>query len=78
MACGTPVITSNTSALPEVAGDATLLVDPIEVNQIAEAMRRIICDTSLRQRLRNLGLAQAKQFSWAATNLRTQGLLGYK
>lgn len=67
MACGTPVVTSNTSALPEIAADAALLVDPTSVEQIAAALQRIMNDTSLRQQLRRKGLAQAAQFSWAST-----------
>ena len=67
MACGTPVVTSNTTALPEVAGDAAQLVDPTSVDQIAAAMEYIIDDTSLRTRLREKGLAQAALFSWEST-----------
>jgi glycosyltransferase involved in cell wall biosynthesis len=75
MACGTPVATANTSALPEVAGDAALLVDPTSVEQIAEAMGRIVNDNYLRQQLRSRGLAQAARFSWAETAARVQKLL---
>lgn len=67
MACGTPVVTSNTTGLCEVAGDAALLVDPRSVEQIAEAMKRIVTDTPLRQQLRMRGLARAAQFPWATT-----------
>jgi len=70
MACGTPVITSNVTALPETAGGAALLVDPASEEQISEAMRRIVSDTSLRQRLRENGLARAAQFSWDSTTAR--------
>jgi glycosyltransferase involved in cell wall biosynthesis len=75
MACGTPVVTANTSALPEVAGDAALLVDPASVEQIAEAMERIVGDSALRKLLRSRGLAQAARFSWAATAARVRKLL---
>jgi glycosyltransferase involved in cell wall biosynthesis len=75
MACGTPVVTANTTALPEVAGGAALLVDPTSVEQIAEAMKRIVSDTSLRQQLREKGLARAAQFSWASTAARVHDLL---
>jgi glycosyltransferase involved in cell wall biosynthesis len=75
MACGTPVATANTSALPEVAGDAALLVDPTSVEQIAEAMGRIVNDSSLREQLRSRGLARAARFSWAETAARVQNLL---
>jgi len=67
MACGTPVVTSNITAMPEVAGDAALLVDPASVDQIARAMERIVSDTSLRRQLREKGLARAARFSWAST-----------
>ncbi len=67
MACGTPVITSNTSSLPEVVGDAALLVDPYDVEAIAEALARLLEDEELRQRLREAGLARARQFSWERT-----------
>ncbi len=75
MACGTPVVTSNTSALPEVAGDAAVLVDPTSVEQIIEAIERIVSDNSLRQRLRDKGLARAATFSWVRTTARVQTLL---
>ena len=75
MACGTPVVTSNATGLQEVAGDAALLVDPTSVEQIAEAMKRIVCDASLRQELRKKGLARAAQFPWATTATMVQELL---
>jgi len=64
MACGVPVVTSNVSALPEVAGDAALIADPHDVESLAEAMRRLIENESLRTTLRNKGLTQAARFSW--------------
>jgi glycosyltransferase involved in cell wall biosynthesis len=64
MACGTPVVTSNVSSLPEVVGDAALLVDPYSAEAIADAMRRVLTDTSLRSDLRARGLARAGEFSW--------------
>jgi glycosyltransferase involved in cell wall biosynthesis len=67
MACGTPVLTSNVTAMPETAGGAALLVDPTSVEQIAEAMKQVVSDTSLRRELREKGLAWAWQFSWAGT-----------
>jgi glycosyltransferase involved in cell wall biosynthesis len=75
LACGTPVVTSNTSALPELAGDAALLVDPTSVDEISEAMTRIVSDTPLRVQLRERGLAQAARFSWAGTVAKVQQLL---
>jgi glycosyltransferase involved in cell wall biosynthesis len=67
MACGTPVVTSNTSSLPEVAGDAALLVDPYDVAAIAKAVRRLLEDTALAADLRTRGLARAAQFNWERT-----------
>lgn len=67
MACGTPVITSNTSSLPEVVGDAALTVDPTNTEEIAAAMAQLLADPSLRQRLRLAGLERAKRFSWQET-----------
>jgi len=64
MACGCPVITSNVSSLPEVAGDAALLVDPYDVQQIADAMTKVLTDDRLCEDLRQRGLRQAKKFSW--------------
>jgi len=67
MACGTPVVTSNVTAMPEVAGDAALLVNPTSAEQICEAMKQVVRDTNLRKELREKGLARAAQFSWAST-----------
>jgi glycosyltransferase involved in cell wall biosynthesis len=64
MACGTPVITSNTTSLPEVAGDAALLVDPTDLDQLCAAISTIVSDRSLREELRRKGLARAAEFSW--------------
>lgn len=74
MACGTPVVTASSSALPELAGDAALLVDPTSVEQIAEAIERIVGDSLLRHQLRENGLARAAQFSWASTTAKVRGL----
>jgi glycosyltransferase involved in cell wall biosynthesis len=67
MACGTPVVTSKTSSLPEVVGDAALLVNPESVDEIAEAMRRIGEDEALRTKLRAAGLARARELTWRRT-----------
>jgi glycosyltransferase involved in cell wall biosynthesis len=75
MGCGTPVITSNLAALPEVAGDAALLVDPYNVLEIAAAMSAIATDANLSQTLRLAGFKQAKQFSWARTGIETWSVL---
>jgi glycosyltransferase involved in cell wall biosynthesis len=64
MASGTPVVTSNVSSLPEVAGDAAMLVDPYDPGALADAMVRVLTDESLRKDLRRRGLERARQFSW--------------
>lgn len=71
MACGVPVITSATSSLPEVVGDAALTVDPLDVADLSRAIRRLLDDRPLRERLRAAGLARAATFSWAETARRT-------
>jgi len=64
MSCGTPVIASNTSSLPELVGDAGLLVDPLNVESIAVAMSRISSDQYLRQYYSQLGYQQIEKFTW--------------
>jgi glycosyltransferase involved in cell wall biosynthesis len=64
MASGTPVITSNVSSLPEVVGDAALLIDPYDPDALADAMRRVLTDSALREDLRQRGFARAREFSW--------------
>ncbi len=65
-ACGCPVITSTTSSLPEVAGDAALLVAPGDTNAITAAMQHIATDPALRKRLTERGFANVRRFSWTA------------
>jgi glycosyltransferase involved in cell wall biosynthesis len=67
MACGTPVITSSSSSLPEVGGDAALRVDPHDAIDLAEAMYRMLTDTELRDDLRERGLKWVQGFSWRRT-----------
>jgi glycosyltransferase involved in cell wall biosynthesis len=67
MGRGVPVACSNSSSLPEVAGDAALLFDPREPAQIADAIRRILGDGALAARLRSAGLARAAEFTWQRT-----------
>jgi glycosyltransferase involved in cell wall biosynthesis len=67
MACGIPVITSNVSSLPEVAGDAAILVEPMDVQAIVEAVCRLKNDPAYREELRNKGLARVKLFTWEMT-----------
>jgi glycosyltransferase involved in cell wall biosynthesis len=71
MACGVPVITSNRSSLPEVAGDAALLVDPSQPEALAAAMASILNDGELRQALRSKGLIRAQEFTWDAVAQKT-------
>ena len=67
MACGTPVITSNVSALPETVGDAALLVDPLDVGDLAGCIRRLWDDGALRGQLRERGFRRVRDFTWEAT-----------
>ena len=67
MACGTPVITSRTSAMPEVAGEGSLLVDPYQPREIADAMLRLERDEAFRRQQVSYGLERVKQFSWEET-----------
>ena len=67
MACGTPVVTSNTSSLPEVVGDAALQVDPYDVDALADAMRAVATDAALRNDLADKGAHRAAQFTWDRT-----------
>ncbi|MEP7290617.1 MAG: glycosyltransferase family 1 protein [Chloroflexota bacterium] len=64
MACGTPVLTSNLSSLPEVAGNAALTVDPTDLEAIVESLQRLIDDESLRALLVTRGTVRAREFSW--------------
>jgi glycosyltransferase involved in cell wall biosynthesis len=67
MSRGVPVVASDTSALPEVAGDAAVRVDPTDVSEIAEALARVLTDRELAESLRRRGRERAAGFSWAAT-----------
>jgi glycosyltransferase involved in cell wall biosynthesis len=67
MACGTPVVTTNTSAIPETVGGAAIMVDPLDVEAMATAIARVVDDANLRQRLSAEGLQRAAAFSWEAT-----------
>jgi glycosyltransferase involved in cell wall biosynthesis len=64
MASGTPVITSNISSMPEVAGEAALLVDPKDTDQIKKAVAEVMNDQNLRNQLIKKGLKNAQKFSW--------------
>lgn len=67
MAHGTPVVTSNTSSLPEVVGSAAVLVNPENVFEIMRALHRVLVDQVLREKLKQRGYAQAQKFSWDAS-----------
>ena len=71
MACGVPVIVSDRSSLPEVAGEAALYVDPDDPATIAQAMVRVASDSGLRARLRDAGLDRAALFRWDDAALAT-------
>jgi glycosyltransferase involved in cell wall biosynthesis len=67
MACGTPVITSNTSSMPEVAGEDAILINPESSDEITEMMLRLEKDKDFYEQQRQIGLERAKLFSWRKT-----------
>ena len=71
MACGTPVITSNSSSLPEVVGDAGLMVAPTDASAFATALDQVLSDAALHDDLRTRGLVRAQAFAWRTTAERT-------
>ena len=75
MACGTPVICSRVSSLPEVAGDAALLFDPASQEALESAMRRLWNEPALREELRRRGHVQAARFTWEACALTVMAAL---
>ncbi|MEB3280653.1 MAG: glycosyltransferase family 1 protein [Lyngbya sp.] len=77
MACGTPVITSNVASLPEVAGDAALYINPLDVNEMTAAMETLANDSQMRSHLRHLGLTRSKAFKWEKTGKKTAQILEY-
>jgi glycosyltransferase involved in cell wall biosynthesis len=82
MACGTPVIASNSSSLPEVIGDAGIMVDPLDVGALLRAIELVLRYERMRREMRARGLEQAAKFSWeraAAITMEVyQGVLGHK
>ena len=74
MASGTPVVTSNVSSLPEVMGDAAVLVDPYDVESIVDGIARILNNPALGEELRAKGIARAREFSWERSVARTREL----
>ena len=75
MACGTPVVVSNRTALPEIVGGAGLLVDPLDVRDIQRALDRVLCDSELRAARRQAGLRRAGEYSWDQVAARVHGVL---
>lgn len=71
MACGTPVVTSNTTSLPEVVGDASVLVDPYDPQALRGAIERVLESKGLQEELRERGMGRARLFSWDATAKKT-------
>jgi glycosyltransferase involved in cell wall biosynthesis len=71
MASGTPVITSNTSSLPEVVGDAGVLIDPYRTDDIAGAMYKVLSDKNIQKKMKKEGLKRARSFSWKVTARKT-------
>jgi alpha-1,3-rhamnosyl/mannosyltransferase len=71
MACGVPVVCSNASCLPEITGDAALLINPLDIDALGMATRRVLVDERLRQEMIQKGLVQAGRFSWEQTALKT-------
>jgi glycosyltransferase involved in cell wall biosynthesis len=74
MASGTPVVTSNVSSLPEVTGDAAVLVDPHDAGSIEHGMRRVLTDPALAAEMSRLGLIRAREFSWERSVARILGV----
>ena len=74
MACGAPTITSSVSSLPEVAGDAALLIDPDDAEALGTAMIRLLSNGELRENLRQRGFERAQLFTWQRAALRTSAL----
>ena len=76
MASGAPVVTSNVSSLPEVAGEAAVLVDPYDPQSIADGIRRVLTEPELREELRARGLRRANEFSWEQSIRRVRQIYG--
>jgi glycosyltransferase involved in cell wall biosynthesis len=72
MASGTPVVTSNVSSLPEVVGDAAILVDPYDPDSIADGMKQVLAEADLRAELVKRGLAEVREYSWESSVARTR------
>jgi glycosyltransferase involved in cell wall biosynthesis len=71
MACGTPVITSNTSSLPEVVGEAGIMIDPLDIKVMVQKMYQLLIDDELFNNLSKKGLKRAQYFNWDDSAKRT-------
>jgi glycosyltransferase involved in cell wall biosynthesis len=71
MACGTPVLTSNICSLPEVTGEAAILVDPLQIEDITDGIKRLVRDSKLRAEMREMGLERSRLFPWSETARKT-------
>jgi glycosyltransferase involved in cell wall biosynthesis len=74
MASGTPVVTSNVSSLPEVVGDAAVLVNPYDVDAIVDGLRRVLTNPALAAQMRQKGIERAREFSWERSVAKTWGV----
>ncbi|MBV9169166.1 MAG: glycosyltransferase family 4 protein [Chloroflexi bacterium] len=77
MACGTPVVCSNTTSLPEVAGNAALLINPNDAQSLCDAIESVMCDSKLADLLRHRGRQRASEFSWESTAQQTLNVYRY-
>lgn len=73
-ACGTPVVSSNVTSLPEVVGDAAITIDPLDVDELARSIDKVLSSAELRSELREKGLKRAKLFNWKETAEKTLGV----
>lgn len=76
MACGTPVVASNASSIPEVGGDAAVYFDPMDTEAMVEALRRLLRDGDLQEEMRARAIAQAARFSWESAAAATESVYG--
>jgi glycosyltransferase involved in cell wall biosynthesis len=77
MACGTPCLVANVTALPETTDDAALSIDPLDVSDIAKGLTKILGDAALRQELRAKGLHHAARYTWDKTAAQTYEVLSH-
>jgi len=75
MACGIPVLTSNVCSLPEVVGEAGILVNPLDIEAIGDGISRLVGNSDLRRELSNKGLSRAQKYSWDLTARATEAAL---